>query len=370
MSHPAASVDATTPRKAPPFFTTPVGTVTLAVIIWVLACVLAAAALIGLNQMTFADGTTRVLMTYIAFAPSTIAIVFSVVFLIIGAVRWAIFGRSAPRSVTLSASREMAVLESINQRLLLSETAKKITYRSEDMSVLRKTLREDIKRGDYEAALVLVSDLAHAYGQREESEDFRAEIEDARQKDQQEKIAKGIAQLEAKLAGHDFDAAAKEAGRLQRLYPEDISVADSFSRVAVAKDQYKHELERSFLLANEREEIDQALEIMQKLDKLLTHEEAEPFREVARGVVGKKRDNLGVQFKLAVHDREWPQAVAAGEAIIKQFPNTRMADEVRQSIDQLRANAAGQRGVDPQPPPRPASGGAAPATGISFTSSE
>lgn len=368
-------------RKPAPFFSTPVGTVTLAVILWVLACILAAAAIIGLNQMTFADPPTRVMLTYLAFAPSTISIVFSVVALIVGSVRWAMFGRRAPSSVTLNLHRELAVLDSINQRLLLSETAKKITYRSEDMAVLRRTLREDIKRGDYEAAMVLVADLAHAYGQREESENFRAEIEDARQKDQQEKIAKGIAQLEAKLTDRDFDAATKEAARLQRLYPEEVSVIELPQRVAAAKEQYKHELERAFLHANEREEIDRALDIMKVLDKLLSPEEAEPYREVARGVVGKKRDNLGVQFKLAVHDREWTQAVAAGEQIIKQFPNTRMADEVRQSIDQLRANAAGQRGAtppgSPPPQPTPAPGntpgnpsGGAPATGISFTSAE
>lgn len=381
MSHSDAGKDtSSSTRKPVPFFSTPVGTVALAVLLWVLACVLAAAAIIGLDQMTFADPPTRVMLTYLAFAPSTIAIVFSVVALIVGSVRWAMFGRRVPSSVTLNLHRELAILDSINQRLLLSETAKKITYRSDDMAVLRRTLREDIKRGDYEAALVLVADLAHAYGQREESENFRAEIEEARQKDQEAKITRGVAQLEAKLADHDFDAATKEAARLQRLYPEDIEVANLPHRVAVAKEQYKHELERAFLHANEREEIDRALEIMKLLDKLLTHEEAEPFREVARGVVGKKRDNLGVQFKLAVHDREWTQAVAAGEQIIKQFPNTRMADEVRQSIDQLRANASGQRGAapsgNPSAPNAPAgrapgnASGSAPATGISFTSAE
>lgn len=380
MTKSNATIDSATSAKKPvPFFSTPAGTVTLAVVLWIVACILAVAAVIALESMAFANEQMQLLITYLAFGPSTIAIVLSIVFLIVGSVRWAVFGRRALPSVTLNSSRELALLESINQRMLLSETAKKITYRTEDMAVLRNTLREDIKRHEYDAAMVLVTELAAAYGQLEEAETFRAEIDAARRKDQQEKITAGIAQLDQHLAAHDFEAANKEAGRLQRLYPEEVSVAELPSRVTTAKEQYKQELERAFLHANEREEIDRALDIMKVLDKLLSPEEAEPFREVARGVVGKKRDNLGVQFKLAVHDKEWTAAVQAGEQIIKQFPNTRMADEVRSMIDRLRSNAAGQQSAavgpvtpvtaDTQLPagPAPIPGiPTPPATGISF----
>ncbi|MEM6853873.1 MAG: hypothetical protein AAF593_05640 [Planctomycetota bacterium] len=382
MTKPNATIDAANSAKKPvPYFSTPAGTVTLAVLLWVIACVLAVGAVIALETMDFANEQMQLLITYLAFGPSTIAIVFSVVFLIVGSVRWAMFGRRALPSVTLNSTRETALLESINQRLLLSETAKKITYRTEDMAVLRNTLREDIKRHEYDAAMVLVTELAAAYGQLEEAEAFRAEIDEARRKDQEEKIAAGITTLEKQLADHDFDAAGQEASRLQRLYPESVAVAELPNRVTAAKEKYKKELERAFLNANEREEIDRALDIMKVLDKLLSPEEAEPFREVARGVVGKKRDNLGVQFKLAVHDHEWTAAVQAGEQIIKQFPNTRMADEVRSMIDKLRANAASQQTAAAAAPspvtpvtndtelpagPAPIPANPAPNTGISF----
>ena len=84
------------------------------------------------------------------------------------------------------------------------------------------------------------------------------------------------------------------------------------------------------------------MELLKELDKYLTEQEAEPFRETARGVIGKKRDNLGVQFKIAVHDREWVRAMRVGEQIIQEFPNTKMCDEVRGMIDLLRERAAGQ----------------------------
>lgn len=360
-------------KKPVPFFSTPAGTVTMAVMLWVLACVLAAVAILALNNIEFADGQTELLIRYAAFAPSTIAIVLSVVLLIVGSVRWALFGRSALPSVTLNLAREMATLESINQRLLLSETAKKITYRSEDLAVLRKTLQEDIQRGEYNAAMVLVTDLANTYGQLEESEQFREQIAEARQKDQDEKVAAGESRLENLLADHNFTGATKEVARLQRLYPDSPIVDELPHRITVAKDQYKHDLQLAFKSARDREEIDRALDIMAVLDKLLSHDEAEEFREDAREVIAKKRENLSMQFQLAVHDKEWTRAVMTAEQIIEQFPNTRMADELRGgTLDQLRANAGGkEHSVDvpaavaeqaPKTPP--------PNTGISFTVTE
>ena len=371
-------------KKSVPFFATPVGTIANGILLWILACILAAVAVIVLEMVEVPeDGITHVLLTYLAFAPATVVTALSIVYFVIGAIRWAMFGpRSSPRA-TADLGEMATLLKSINERLLLSETAKKINYRGEDLRVLRKTLEDDIKRGEFGAAMVLVTELASTYGQLEEAEKYRGQIESARRQDQEDKVAAGITRLEAHLAEQNFAAANAESARLQRLYPDSEAVGDLPHRVTVAKEQYKQELKRALLQASERDEIDQALELMKTLDKLLSPAEAEPLREVARGVFGKKRDNLGVQFSVAVHDREWTQAVIAGEQIIKQFPNTRMADEVRQRIDQLRANAGGQQNAAPvDPPPASAlsgeqkrsgsdtSGAATSNTGISFTVTE
>ena len=79
------------------------------------------------------------------------------------------------------------------------------------------------------------------------------------------------------------------------------------------------------------------MEMLKELDAYLTEDEAGPYREVARGVIGKARDNLGVQFKLAVQDRRWDRASQLGDRIIEQFPNSRMAGEVRGMLDSIRA---------------------------------
>jgi len=109
--------------------------------------------------------------------------------------------------------------------------------------------------------------------------------------------------------------------------------------VLTAKRQFKEELERRFLLAAQAERVEEAMEILKDLDHYLTEHEAEPFREVARGVIGKARENLGAAFKLACQDRQWEMAIALGEQIGSQFPNTRMAQEVKQMLPGLRQRA-------------------------------
>ena len=234
------------------------------------------------------------------------------------------------------------VLERIARRMLLSETAKRIAYREEDLQLIRKTIEDDLDGRQFGAALVLVDDLAQAYGQREEAEKYREKIEEARRAEQEAKVSEAIARFDDLLARREYSQAQFTAAKLLRLYPYDDRVARLSRRVVEARGQYKLELERQFLESAEKEDLDKAMSLMAELDKYLSEKEAEPFRETARGVIGKQRNNLGVQFKMAVHDKDWARAVRVGEHLVQEFPNSRMADEVRGMIDLLRERAAGQ----------------------------
>ena len=127
--------------------------------------------------------------------------------------------------------------------------------------------------------------------------------------------------------------------RIQRLFPDSSRVLSLRSRVEQAQAAYKADLERRFLMAAQEGHADNALTLLKELDPYLTIVEGEPLRELARGVIGKARDNLGAQFKLAVQDRRWRQAASIGEQIIAEFPNSRMAAEVRDVIDGIRIRA-------------------------------
>ena len=98
-------------------------------------------------------------------------------------------------------------------------------------------------------------------------------------------------------------------------------------------------------LPAEQDHTDEAMELLKEMDGYLTEAEAEPFREVARGVIGKARENLGLQFKVAVQDRQWATAAAVGRRIVREFPNTRMAQEVRGMLDGILSRANNSAGA-------------------------
>jgi tetratricopeptide (TPR) repeat protein len=319
-------------------------------VVMVLSAACAAAANVGLIGVSFKNAPTEIVMTYGLFLPAALLGVLGATLMVAGAVRWGTHGRGTlPAGDGAQRRREVELLESINRRILLSETAKKLAYRQEDIEALRQTIQQDIARGDYDAGLVLVNQMADSYGAREEAEEFRQQILAARDAEIDAKVGEAMKRLELHIQRHEFDRAASESAKIQRLYPESPSVQGLEQRVTQAREQYKQDLERQFLEAAERDDVDRAIDLLKELDKYLTEQEAEPYRETARGVIGQKRDNLGVQFKLAVQDKEWHQAVRVGEQIIREFPNTRMADEVRSMIDALRQRSAEQRDAGGRP---------------------
>lgn len=334
-----------------PFFATPAGLITGGMLMWVgsfaVSCTLTVALL---RSGDTTDGKNAapnaIIMAYIAYTAPILMAIGGTIMMAIGAVRWAIYGCDSVGAPWNKS--QITLLNSINERILLSETAKRIAYRHEDIELLRTTIKADIEKKDFDAALVLVSEIGSTYGHMEEAEEYREQIIVARTVEMEGKVQKALSKLDELLAKHDFDNAGKEALKIQRLYAESPQARDVQRKVTHAREQYKHDLEREFLDAAKVDNVDRAVDLLKELDKYLTEQEAAPFRETARGVIGKQRENLGVQFKIAVHDKEWLRAVSVGEQIIREFPNTRMADEVRSMLDLLRERAAGQRAAQPR----------------------
>lgn len=331
-------------NKRKPFFVTALGLVCIALLLFILSAALAVAANVGLEQMDPAEvsAQNQLILTYAAFLPSVLVALLSLILMIVGSIRWAMYGRRAV-GVPEGSDVETELLESINARIMVSDTAKRIAYREEDIDLLKRTIKADVEKHEYDAALALVRELGETYGQIKEAEAFREKILHIRRSEMDARVAESLARFKEIVARHDFETAALEAQKIARLYPESAVAKEAITRVDQAREAYKKDLERSFLEASERGDTERAMELLKELDKYLTEQEAEPLRETARGVIGKARDNLGVQFKLAVHDKEWVAAVNVGEQIIREFPNSKMADEVRGMLDALRQRAAGQQ---------------------------
>jgi hypothetical protein len=232
----------------------------------------------------------------------------------------------------------------LSEQAALSDDARRVLNRPAEREMLCRAIEADIAVGDWEAALVLCGELADRFGYRADAEGFRTRIEAGRAETLGLAVREGVAQVEGMLLQRRYDEADAEARRLARLYPEQPRIGALPERVAQARGLYKEDLRRRFLDAVKHDKIDAAMNLMRELDVYLTEHEAGPLREVARGVVTKARENLGALFKLAVEDRAWAQAVELGRRIIAEFPNSKMAVEVRGMLDGLlaRANAEGK----------------------------
>jgi len=226
------------------------------------------------------------------------------------------------------------------------DDARRVLNRKHERDLLCAAIEEDINAEDWDAAMTLVKELAERFGYRAEAESFRERIEKARSTTTDRRVTEAIRHLDAMIVRLEWDKALEEAERIARLFPGSPRADGLRNKVVRSRERYKEDLERRFLHAAEAERVDEALELLRELDGYLTEAEAAPYQELARGVIGKARENLGVRFKLLVRDKNWREAAAVGERIIEEFPNTRMADEVRGMIDHIRERASAMSGVN------------------------
>jgi hypothetical protein len=221
----------------------------------------------------------------------------------------------------------------------LSDDARRVLNRARERDLLLRAIEEDIAAEEWDAAVVLCEELAGRFGYREDAEQFRQRVETARSATRDRNVTAAIAALDGLIVQRRWDHAVNHASSIRRLYPDSPRINGLHQRVENARERYKTDLERRFLHAAQGESVDEAMDLLKELDAYLSETDAEPFRELARGVIGKARENLGASFKLAVRDKRWRDASKLGEQIIADFPNTRMAEEVRSLIDSIRERA-------------------------------
>ena len=255
-----------------------------------------------------------------------------------------IVGAAAPLALLTGESgagldRLERAIESMADGQALSDDARRVLNRKREKTLLCSAIEEDIHAGDHDAAMTLIKELAESFGYRAEAEVYREKVELARYDGQERQVTAALHGLDQLISQRSWARAMDEAARLTRLFPDSPRTDGLRHKVVQSRELYKQDLERRFLLAAREERVDEAMTLLKELDAYLTEEEGKRFAEVARGVIGKARENLGAQFKLAVHDRRWRRAAELGTRIVEEFPNSRMADEVRSVIDEIRGKA-------------------------------
>jgi hypothetical protein len=229
-------------------------------------------------------------------------------------------------------------LMQINHSTRVSEAAKAIAFRDEDKRSLREAVFERLKENNFDGAYEIVDEIENHSEYRLLAEELRRQVDGYRNATEEERVDQGIAQV-----GKLFDAAQWVKASLQiesliRLHPEAERVKALRQQLVDRKEERKRILLATWDDAVKRQETDRSLEILRELDMYLTPNEALALQEAAKDVFRTKLHNLGVQFALAVSDKQWSNALEIGQQIMRDFPNSRMSVEIGEKLHVLRQN--------------------------------
>ncbi|RJP42456.1 MAG: hypothetical protein C4547_00500 [Phycisphaerales bacterium] len=233
-------------------------------------------------------------------------------------------------------SARLAVLVANSE---ISDAAKSLVHRGRELDSLREAIRTDIRREDWDGAGHLITQMEERFGYRQEASEFRQEVSNSRQAAIERKLKDAVSQIERHFENHELEQAQREIERVMRALPDDPRVSGLPKRLQALREQRKQELMRAWSGAVERHDVDHAIEVLRDLDAYLTAEEARSLEESARGIFKEKLMQLGVRFRFAVTEKRWRDALDIGAEIIREFPNARMAQEVRDKLDILRERA-------------------------------
>ncbi len=255
-------------------------------------------------------------------------------------VAWELAGLRAQLRGTEGAAEPVGhMLEGIREHTMLSDNAKRVLFRDRETRLLRDAIEEDIARGDHNAALAICDEMANVFGYRREAEAYRSRIAQARQAEYEREVGAELELLEAHLDERNWAAVHQQAARIRRLYPDSHLVGGLDERIAQARYAHTRHLEARFLEAAGNDDVRGAMALLKQLDLYLGREEAARLREVAEGVIVRHREQLGTQFRTAVSERRWAHAARLGESIVSEFPNSKMAAEVKSMLEVLHTRA-------------------------------
>jgi len=250
-------------------------------------------------------------------------------------------------------AKQLAMLEAIAENTRLSDAAKSLARRDQELDALRSTIRDDIRKENWEAGLTLIDEMERRFGYKEEADRVREELDDARNDRIQKKLSEAVEMIESHFQSHEWDRAQGEIDRLANALPDDSRVLSLQDRIKTLKDQHKQELKAAWDDAVRRHDTDHAIDVLKELDVYLSPEEAQSLQTSARNVFKEKLLQVGIQFRFAVTERRWQDALTTGLELIRDFPNARMANEVREAMDTLRERARQAAEAQPTVSARP-----------------
>jgi hypothetical protein len=234
------------------------------------------------------------------------------------------------------------ILSQIRLNTGLSETAKAIASREVDRQSISQAVFDKLQKQDFNAADQIVEEISRSTAYQELAEQLRTEIGNYRNATEQERINQVIKHIEELLENYQWAKASIQIESLIAAAPNCEKAKAMRQKLVDKKEERKKILLNLWDDAIKREATDRSIEILKELDMYLTPNEGLALQEAAKDVFRNKLHNLGVQFSLAVSGKQWVKAIDTGRQIIKDFPNTRMAQEIREKMNILVQNVQQQ----------------------------
>jgi hypothetical protein len=238
--------------------------------------------------------------------------------------------------ITETLEKNRSVLTQINQNTRLSEAAKAIAFRDADMQSLREAVFDKLQQQDYDTTYEIIDEIARRVEYKGLAEQLRTQANNYRDATDAERVNQVIAHIEKLFESSQWAKASTQIERLIRDFPKSENAKAMRQKLLDKKEERKKILLNAWDDAIKRQATDRSLEILRELDLYLTPNEGLALQEAAKDVFRNKLHNLGVQFSLAVSGKQWEKAIEAGEQIIRNFPNSRMAEEIHEKWDILK----------------------------------
>ena len=236
-------------------------------------------------------------------------------------------------------SRQSTLLVKISQGMRLSDTAKEIVFQDAEQLELGEAALNKLHQHDFEGAEAMIAAMAEKPKYSKLASRLKKMADKYRSATEEGRINQIIAHIEELFAQYLWAQAAVQIENLVKMFPHSEKAKAMSARLRECKDQYKRQLLANWDLAIRNKDTDRSLEILKELDLYLTPAEALALQESATTVFRTKLHNLGVDFSVAVTEKNWQKACETGKEIVRNFPNSRMAVEIAGKMDILQERA-------------------------------
>jgi outer membrane protein assembly factor BamD (BamD/ComL family) len=236
-------------------------------------------------------------------------------------------------------SRQNNLLLQVSQASQLSDTAKEIVFRDSEQMELGEAALTKLHQHDFEAADSMIEAMAECPKYKELADRLKRMSEKYCSATEEGRVNQIIAHIENLFDKKLWGQAATQIENLIKIFPYSERAKTMPASLRERKDLQKRILLAEWDLAVREKNTDRGLEILKELDLYLTPAEALALQESASTVFKTKLHNLGVEFSVAVAEQNWKKALETGRDIVQNFPNSRMAAEIRSKLDILLERA-------------------------------